>query len=167
MTTVENIITSEIYQNDTTLVEALISESYNVERFCCFSSDHWENYEASYDVETSAGFSAVDEETKDLFLEAWKSAVVILEDRSSDQEDLNADTEESLTEAYNRVSYLESVEASYPEVYQWWSVSSRLAEKLSNTGEIIIDNDFGTWWGRTLCGQAIEMDGTIQKAIKA
>ena len=48
------------------------------------------------------------------------------------------------------------------ESYQWFLVSEWLCRHLREAGEIVIDNDFGQWWGRGCCGQSIDMDGTIQ-----
>jgi len=33
-------------------------------------------------------------------------------------------------------------------------------------GEPILESDYGTWWGRTCTGQAIQLDGTIQKIVE-
>ncbi|MEQ9617077.1 MAG: DUF2958 domain-containing protein [Phycisphaerales bacterium] len=49
------------------------------------------------------------------------------------------------------------------EIYEWWLIDSRLAEELRSVGEHIVDNDYGTWWGRSCTGQAIKMDGTMQE----
>ena len=52
----------------------------------------------------------------------------------------------------------------YPqEIFQWWAVSDYLARKLLEAGEPVIDNDYGTWWGRTCCGQALHMDYSLQE----
>ena len=47
------------------------------------------------------------------------------------------------------------------DIFEWWVVSDWLARKLQEKGEPILENDFGTWWGRTCSGQAIYMDGVI------
>ena len=52
------------------------------------------------------------------------------------------------------------------EIYQWFRVSSWLAGKLQEIGEPVLDNDFGYWWGRTCCGQAIILDGTMQQIAR-
>ena len=49
------------------------------------------------------------------------------------------------------------------EVLEWWLVSKWLGRKLLIDGEPIIENGYGTWWGRTTSGQAIAMDGPIEK----
>ena len=52
----------------------------------------------------------------------------------------------------------------YPqEIFQWWAVSNYLAERLIEAGEPVIDNNYGTWWGRTCCGQALYMDYSLQQ----
>lgn len=52
------------------------------------------------------------------------------------------------------------------EIFEWYRVTDWLAEELINIEEPVLDNDYGTWWGRTCCGQSIEMDGTIQKVAR-
>lgn len=49
------------------------------------------------------------------------------------------------------------------DVYEWWRVSSWLCDKLRDIGEVVIDNGYGHWWGRTCTGQGLIMDGTLQK----
>lgn len=48
------------------------------------------------------------------------------------------------------------------EPLQWWRVSDWLGQELKAIGEVVIDNDYGWWWGRTCCGQGVLMDGTLQ-----
>ncbi len=47
------------------------------------------------------------------------------------------------------------------EIYEWWLISNWLAERLKKLGEPVLDNNFGTWWGRCCTGQAIYMDSVI------
>ena len=47
------------------------------------------------------------------------------------------------------------------EIFEWWLVSNWLGRKLLMVGEPLIDNGFGTWWGRTTTGQAISLDYVI------
>ncbi len=47
-------------------------------------------------------------------------------------------------------------------IYGWWQVSDWLAGQLKRKGEPVLENDYGTWWGRTACGQAIYMDEVMQ-----
>ncbi len=47
------------------------------------------------------------------------------------------------------------------EVYEWWLVRDWLARKLRERGQCLIDNDYGTWWGRQTTGQSIHLDKVI------
>jgi hypothetical protein len=49
------------------------------------------------------------------------------------------------------------------EVYEWWRVTDWFARKLETIGECVLDNNYGTWWGRQATGQSMEMDGTLQR----
>lgn len=49
------------------------------------------------------------------------------------------------------------------EAYMWFRVTEWLCGKLRGVGEIVIDNDYGCWWGRGGCGQGVLMDGTLQR----
>lgn len=49
------------------------------------------------------------------------------------------------------------------EVLEWWLVTSWLADRLREQGEIIIDELGCHWWGRTSSGQAIYMDHVIEQ----
>lgn len=48
-------------------------------------------------------------------------------------------------------------------MYEWWRVTEWLARQLKGIGEVVLDNNFGTWWGRTCIGQGLIMDGTLQR----
>jgi hypothetical protein len=48
------------------------------------------------------------------------------------------------------------------EIFEWWLVSPWLGRKLLIEGEPVIDNGYGTWWGRTITGQAISLDDVMQ-----
>ena len=70
--------------------------------------------------------------------------------------------EEALQEAVSK-----SEEPEYQEVAEWWLITdSRLVDLMKETGRVILDNDFGSWWGRTCSGQSVYMDGAIQEALK-
>jgi hypothetical protein len=49
------------------------------------------------------------------------------------------------------------------EIYEWLLVSPWFGKKLLMTGEPVIDNGYGVWWGRTTTGQAISMDSIIEE----
>lgn len=76
------------------------------------------------------------------------------EDDDEWEETLRSEVEDRLTEAD-------------PEIYEWWRITDYLKRHLESIGEPILDNGYGTWWGRTCSGQAIHMDGTIQEIVRA
>ena len=48
------------------------------------------------------------------------------------------------------------------EVCEWYLITdSWVADKLKKLGQPMLDNDYGTWWGRTCTGQAILLDPTF------
>ncbi len=53
------------------------------------------------------------------------------------------------------------------EVYEYWVVSSWLANKLREQGHTVVDDVAGmTVWGRPTTGQTIYMDGVMQKIAR-
>lgn len=49
------------------------------------------------------------------------------------------------------------------EVVEWWRVSRWLCDQLRAIGEVVIDNEYGEWWGRCTTGQGMLMDGVLQR----
>jgi len=74
---------------------------------------------------------------------------------------------ELITEA--KLEFENDTEESQPqEIYEWWFIPDEwFKEKLLAQGEPIIDNDLGTWWGRTTTGQQIYIDGVISRIAKS
>jgi hypothetical protein len=52
------------------------------------------------------------------------------------------------------------------EVMEWWRVTDWLCGQLRDIGEVVIDNDYGCWWGRQCTGQGFRMDGTLQQIAR-
>jgi hypothetical protein len=66
------------------------------------------------------------------------------------------------------IELLEKIQQDYEErnsqeIFEWWAVTEWLAQNLIQLGEPVMVNDYGHWWGRTCTGQAITLDGIIQK----
>lgn len=70
--------------------------------------------------------------------------------------DENDEYSQELRDAVNR-------NAEQAEIMQWLLVDNWLWFELDAIGEPTINNDYGFWWGRTCCGQALIMDGTLQR----
>ncbi len=57
--------------------------------------------------------------------------------------------------------------AEAAEIFEWWAVTEWLARQLIAIGEPVLDNAYGQWWGRTCTGQAMKMDGTLQRVARS
>lgn len=76
----------------------------------------------------------------------------------------NPDFIEDIENLYINDSDCEDPE--FQEIFEWWLISDWLAAKLKERKEPILENDFGTWWGRTCTGQAIKMDSVIIQIVR-
>jgi hypothetical protein len=65
-----------------------------------------------------------------------------------------------------KISELADEQENPQEIYEWWLITDWFKDKLLQHGEPILDNDYGTWWGRTCTGQAILLDGVISSICK-
>lgn len=70
----------------------------------------------------------------------------------------------ALVRAGMRQYLLDAGEAEgYAEVYEWWAISGWLHGKLEAAGEVVGDLEGLPVWGRCCTGQAIYLDGIIQR----
>lgn len=51
-------------------------------------------------------------------------------------------------------------------INQWKLVEKAFAELLIEEGEMVLSNEYGTWWGRTGGNQSVKMDGVIKRLAK-
>ena len=63
---------------------------------------------------------------------------------------------------WDRISNTEECD----EVFEWWLVTPYLAELLKENGEVIFADYDCYWWGRTITGQALYIDGVIQEIAR-
>jgi hypothetical protein len=74
------------------------------------------------------------------------------------------DTDEILEALESCENYKEDPESGdYPEIFEYWSVTDWLGEKLKQKGEIVFKYLDFTVWGRQCTGQAIFLDPVIQE----
>lgn len=52
------------------------------------------------------------------------------------------------------------------EIYEWWLVTEWLAKKLNSIEQVVLETDWGFYWGRTCTGQAIELDNVMQEVAR-
>lgn len=60
-------------------------------------------------------------------------------------------------------SGFEETNSEQKEISGWWAVSTMLAEKLAEVGEVICSGPDCKLWGRTHSGQNMLLDGTFQR----
>lgn len=112
-------------------------------------ADPWEmGREALAEALESVGIECRDDETDDTLREA---VIANIDDETIDGLD---DWRDAVREYSSD---------NPQEAYEWWRVTGWLCQRLCDIGEIVIDNDFGCWWGRTCTGQSMLMDGTLQQ----
>ena len=135
----EKIVRDDVYCNIGSLVEFSIKMSYD-------GHDAPITYE---DLETAGPnfFNMADED-----LIEW-----IKENVTTDQDLAELDNDELIQICQDNYDEV--------EVYEYWAVSGWLAEKLTERGEIVIDN-YPHVWGRQTTGQAITLDGVIRNIAK-
>lgn len=52
------------------------------------------------------------------------------------------------------------------EPYEWYRVDPWLRRQLHAHGEVTLSNSYGDWWGRCTTGQAVIMDGVLQRVAE-
>ena len=69
--------------------------------------------------------------------------------------------------ASNLFEEIEGDEEPQPkEVLEWWLVTEWLAEKPDAIEQVVLETEWGFYWGRTCAGQAIELDNVIQEVAR-
>lgn len=163
-------INRDILKCETTLIEALLAEGESVSysSTSVLSQFTYENIENFYNIspkwlsdfttEQQALFAKYNFRTMEDFSDFMDADEGVDSDGNSVELDM-ADYP-ALEDIHHEWKYRDS-EAQ--EIFEWWSVTSWLAEKLLELGETVLVNDYGQWWGRTCTGQNIILDGTFQK----
>lgn len=52
-------------------------------------------------------------------------------------------------------------EPEVQEIFEWWAVSTFLADQLEKIGAPVLRSDFGDWFGRTETGQSLSYDSSL------
>lgn len=92
-----------------------------------------------------------------------------IEEKIDELELLTEESEEATTEIEELQAEIDELiqEQEAPqEIFEWWTASKWLLNRLEEQGEPILKTDFGEWWGRTTTGQAILLDYVIEKIYK-
>lgn len=166
-------INRDILKCETTLIEALIDEgsSHSYNSTSVLSQFTYDNVENIYNI-SPKWLSDFTPEQQALFakynfrtMEDFSDFMDADEGVDSDGNPVELDMADypALDDLHHEWKYRDS-EAQ--EIFEWWSVTSWLAEKLLELGEPVLMNDYGQWWGRTCTGQNIILDGTFQKLAR-
>ena len=70
---------------------------------------------------------------------------------------------DALEEAQESDDFHDLYHEEHAEIYSWYLITDWLADKLTTKGEPILNNEHGTWWGRTTFGQLIVADSVIHE----
>jgi hypothetical protein len=65
-----------------------------------------------------------------------------------------------------KASIIEDEAVYNPDVLEWWLITPQLAKWLKAENEVILEVFDNYWWGRTVSGQAIYIDGVITNIAK-
>lgn len=110
----------------------------------------------SYSVKLSSGWWDGNESEREAKIEELRDKL--------ERETWSPDTtQEKRKQLEADIFLLETADAEFPDVLEWWLCSSWMIEKLKREGEAVLETDFGSWWGRQTSGQAISCDGVISK----
>jgi len=164
--------------NQNTVVEYILSKSYEGCNEAPFSYDDITNNAPTGQIEINGSYYTLNEDERDEKLEFYER----LRDKASDLLDLRCDnlnnyegsevdpdildakhdkTRDMHSKYETICDELENMDFDeYPEIMQWFECDSYLISKLKERGECILDR---TYWGRQCCGQSIILDGVIQK----
>jgi hypothetical protein len=141
---IEKFVRNEIIANMSLIVPEIIKAQDNEE-------DYYNLYSQEDYYSAIIEYNFDEEEEKEL-LEEWDIETI---------EDLTA-TESDLYDIANRYN----IDPIIHEVYEYYSVSGFLADRLETEGEIVERDFFGhTIWGRCTTGQSVTLDYVIRKIV--
>ena len=141
-------IDKHVYMNVNIMAEYILKQE---DRDAPFSYEDIENlYSYPEYIGTFANFEGGSEDEKTAEIE-----------RLEYLQNSDGNTEEETEEIKNDIFELERLENECQDIFEYWAVSSYLAEKLSKNGYCIISEQ--NIWGRTTTGQGILLDYIITK----
>jgi len=159
MTTVERIIKQEIFANASTLISSLCRlenpELMNVDQEALFDVCSQPDYSVApdgYQIEKSMGAYYWHREAEGQFDDAELSDSVF-----NTPEAACADAWQDYGDAPD----------DYIEAMQHWIISDWLAEKIQRVGGMAATDICGlAIWGRSECGQALDIDSTLKAVVE-
>lgn len=132
----QKVVRDELGVNQTSLVEELLKRDV-------FAMDDIENMYSPRDEDDLIGDNP----------EAWEAWESLEDDRIQWA---------NFTEYLEREHDKDVTDYESGEIFEWWTVSRMLERDLREAGQPILDNDYGTWWGRCTTGQQVYLDEVMQ-----
>lgn len=148
-------IAQHVFLNVNSMTEYILNKGYE-DRNAPFSWDDVSNFyrypELSYHKSGKCFEGGTQEDLND---EIEATEQIISEMEENDPEDPKIEDYRDYLQELNDLE-------TYPaEIFEWWAVSSYLAEQLKEKGECILEDE--CIWGRQTTGQAILLDGVISR----
>lgn len=143
----------------------LLAENYvRNEVLCCDSALVDELSRRSYESNGIDGFSVEDMENLYPDPSDWtvEECREYIEGHGGECPEVDDSDDDCLPDGIDEWRQAVSDCAEPAEPYEWWRVTEWLCRQLRDIGEVVIDNGYGYWWGRTCTGQRMIMDGTLQ-----
>lgn len=165
-----DIVSRDIYCNVGTLIEPLLSLEYSG---CSlgvdipFTSADIENYYPNHDDEIEELEDKLQELNDEL--DDAENVVNDMDEDSAEYESAvkhSADIEAAISDIEDKITDLRRESEEPQEIFEWWAVSDWFAYKMRQEKEPILDAGSCLVWGRGCTGQAIYMDGLIQRMAK-
>lgn len=137
------IIDNNVYYNQSLLVfDALGNNFFKYDDI--YQTDFYEIKDLNSDELKTMNF----EELQDLIIEIGENIEICKSEEDNFCQNQYAEY----------LDYLNHVEPEYNEIYEWWVCSNWFSEKMEKAGYSVLNNEYGTWWGRTTTGQQIWLD---------
>lgn len=131
-----------------------------------------EDEDGQHDEEYNAAIRAAESETgSELTVYAagrayWVTQETMTTEQLRDATDSSSRWWDPFDDGYHCTDGFESMDDLNREPLEWWRVSRSLLRELREIGEVVIDSEYGEWWGRCTSGQAIIHDGVFQRVAQ-
>ena len=115
-----------------------------------------------------AEFEGGNQEARDEEIERLQELISELEEQIGDEDNMLTDDlkqviQDKVDKIQEEIEELEQLDTEPKEIYEWWLVTSWMANKLEEQGQTVTEWHNLHIWGRETTGQAILLDGVISR----
>lgn len=130
-------------------------------------SERWESIQKQRDEAISLASGETGEFTCQIGdYVTWVTHDTITTEQLRDSIDASSRWWDPFDDGYQCTDGFECMDDLNREPLEWWRVTRSLLRELRDIGEVVIDSEYGEWWGRCTSGQAISLDGVFQRVAK-